>query len=456
MCCGEVTAFGERLRRLRVEAGLTQAQLADDDLSTSYISLLEGGKRSPSGEVVQQLAVRLGCSTTRLLDGQPSERDQRIQLEMAYARLAVEHGESAEARRRLEELLAEDGLAQRARDDLNLMLGTACERSGDLFAATEVFMPLFERARAGLTHVPVSFIGLSLCGCYFDAGDLRRATRVGELALEAARAQRLTATDDYYRLAATVMDAYTALGDYLHARVWAEAILSEARGDDRQVGQAAIYWNLAILAENEGRLAEALHLSERALGLMGELENTRDYARLRLDVAWTLLADDPPQTARAADLLARTVEDLRDLGSKVDLAKWNQASSTTRLYEGDSPTAEARARQALDLAHGAGATVLAGALTALSDALAAQSRDQQADEARVNAVQVLGGVPSTRATALQWRELAERLAETGNIDVALEAFRRALDGAGVRDRSRALREQVAALRARPMVPAAPN
>ena len=57
-----MTEFGERLRQLRRAAGLSQTQLAGEDLSPSYVSLLETGKRQPSPDVVQTLALRLGCS----------------------------------------------------------------------------------------------------------------------------------------------------------------------------------------------------------------------------------------------------------------------------------------------------------------------------------------------------------------------------------------------------------
>ncbi|MBK7623639.1 MAG: helix-turn-helix transcriptional regulator [Kineosporiaceae bacterium] len=72
--------FASRLQRLRREAGLTQTQLAGDELSPSYVSLLESGKRLPSRDVVELLAKRLGCSATRLWEGRVSERERRIEL----------------------------------------------------------------------------------------------------------------------------------------------------------------------------------------------------------------------------------------------------------------------------------------------------------------------------------------------------------------------------------------
>lgn len=49
--------FGTLLRRMRKEAGLSQEKLAfEADLDRTYISLLEGGKRSPSLETLYLLS----------------------------------------------------------------------------------------------------------------------------------------------------------------------------------------------------------------------------------------------------------------------------------------------------------------------------------------------------------------------------------------------------------------
>jgi transcriptional regulator with XRE-family HTH domain len=445
-----VTTFGERLRQLRLAVGLSQAELAGEGLSASYVSLMEAGKRTPSDEVVQQLAARLGCSPSQLVEGKPSEREERIALELAFARLAVEHGESSEARRRLERLLVEGGLSLRVRDELCYQLGIACDRSGDLQGAIRIYLPLFERACQEQTHLLVHVLGISLSGCYQDAGDLHQAIEIGERALKAARAQGLAGTDEYFRLAATVMAAYMDRGDYLHARAWAEGLLEQAQTGGGHSGQAAVYWNLGTLAEREGRVSDALQLYEQALGHMSELESSRDYARLRLSLAIVLLCDDPPQVARAADLLQRCADDLKDLGSRGELAQWNWAMSVVLLHQGDLPAAEMRARQAVDQSSDVPA-VQADALQALSDVLVAQGRDVPASTARSEALAVLKEVPLSRPLALNWRALGERLAGD-DLEAATEAFRQALDAAGVRDRSRAHRVQVAALRVRPHLP----
>ncbi len=63
----DVDTFGRRLRAARLEAGLTQAQLARGITSTGHVSMLEADKRRPSMEMAQALAWRLGVSADVLL-----------------------------------------------------------------------------------------------------------------------------------------------------------------------------------------------------------------------------------------------------------------------------------------------------------------------------------------------------------------------------------------------------
>lgn len=62
-------AFGERLRAIRIRAGISQEALADlADLDRTYISLLERGKRNPSLACVGKLARALKVTVSELCD----------------------------------------------------------------------------------------------------------------------------------------------------------------------------------------------------------------------------------------------------------------------------------------------------------------------------------------------------------------------------------------------------
>jgi transcriptional regulator with XRE-family HTH domain len=437
-----MSTFAERLRALRQQAGLTQVDLAGGGLSPSYISLLEAGKRTPSPDVVAQLANRLGCSVTQLADGQPSEREERLTLEMAYARLAIEHGESADARTRLERLLADPALAARHRDEAVLLLGRAYDGVGDPAGAVATLQPLYERACEKQTSQPLLEIAVLLCYCHYSAGDLQRALMLGTDALEVARRQGLGGSDDYFRLGATVMGVSFDLGDFVSARVLGQQLAAEAEEAARPAGQAALYWNAAILAEYEGRLGEAVRLCEQALARMGELDNTRDFARLRLAVASILMACDPPEVDQAAALLERCRADLRDLGGKADYAEWSYVRSAILLHRGEGARAEDEAREAVALVQGQSTPEHVKALLALADAVVARGAAPEAVDLLAQAASLLTIAGTGRAIGLIWREIAERLVDLDAHDAAAAAFRAALDNGGIRDRSAATRSVV--------------
>lgn len=59
--------FGRRLKRTRRKAGLTQEKLAETiKLSTTFIGLLETGRRKPSMKTLQKIASALSISVKDL------------------------------------------------------------------------------------------------------------------------------------------------------------------------------------------------------------------------------------------------------------------------------------------------------------------------------------------------------------------------------------------------------
>jgi len=61
--------LGHRIRKLRNQAGLTQAQLADRvEVSDEFMSRLERGKKSPSLATASRIAEALGVTLAVLFD----------------------------------------------------------------------------------------------------------------------------------------------------------------------------------------------------------------------------------------------------------------------------------------------------------------------------------------------------------------------------------------------------
>lgn len=442
------SSLGERLVQLRRAAGLTQTQLAGEDLSPSYISLIEAGKRRPSEDVAATLAERLGCSVSMLLDGEPSERERRIELELSYCRLALTHGEADSARQRLQILIAESPLERRIEDDALLLLAEAQQAVGELRLAAAVLLPLFQRSVRGESHLPVSTVGAALCSCYRAAGDFHRLVLVGEQAI-AATPEHLKGTDDYFRLGAMVMWGYHEVGDVLHASSLADGLIAEAERAGSEQGQAAIYWNASLIAQTLGRLDEALYLSQQALNRLAERGSSRDLARLRINKAHLILSIDPSRAAEALQLLEGSAEALQDLGTAQDLGVWETVAALAHLHLGSVEEAVDLATQAAEHLVDDISTNAVGALLTLGDTLAATGDSGGALREYHQALNVLDSAQeSGREVAAHWREVADRLAASGELREAVRSYQRALDALSMANRFRVVDEAIRAAQAR--------
>ena len=61
--------FGDRVRTLRIEAGLTQEQLSErSTVERSYLADIEAGGRNPTLDVIVRLATGLGLSPREFFD----------------------------------------------------------------------------------------------------------------------------------------------------------------------------------------------------------------------------------------------------------------------------------------------------------------------------------------------------------------------------------------------------
>src|SRR5881275_3187240 len=106
-----VPRLGERLRQLRVSAGLTQTDLAGDRFSKEYISQIERGKTRPTTDTIDWLALRLNVDPSFLASGVSA--DERAKAEAILAR----------ADALLEEHLFDDAIAEYTKA-LPAVLGT--------------------------------------------------------------------------------------------------------------------------------------------------------------------------------------------------------------------------------------------------------------------------------------------------------------------------------------------
>src|SRR5213593_5084242 len=81
----QATRLGDRVRQLRVSAGMTQTDLAGTRFSKEYVSQIERGKTRPTRETIEWLAHRLGVDADFLQNGVSTDERSRIETMLARA-----------------------------------------------------------------------------------------------------------------------------------------------------------------------------------------------------------------------------------------------------------------------------------------------------------------------------------------------------------------------------------
>jgi transcriptional regulator with XRE-family HTH domain len=95
--------LGQRIRRARLERGLTLAQVAGEDFSRAFLNQVEMGRSQPSTRVLRVIATRLGEPLDYLVEGSLIERE----LVVERARLALARGRHRAALELVEAALAD-------------------------------------------------------------------------------------------------------------------------------------------------------------------------------------------------------------------------------------------------------------------------------------------------------------------------------------------------------------
>src|SRR6188474_3421115 len=84
--------IGARLKRLRLDRGLSQRDLSSPGVSYAYISRIEAGARTPSVKALRKLAQKLNVSVEYLETGRDTRDVDERELRLADAELDLRLG----------------------------------------------------------------------------------------------------------------------------------------------------------------------------------------------------------------------------------------------------------------------------------------------------------------------------------------------------------------------------
>ncbi len=105
-------SIGARLKRLRLQRGLSQRDLSSPGVSYAYISRIEAGARTPSVKALRKLAQKLKVSVEYLETGRDIRDVDDRELRLADAELDLRlNGDSPGADDKLDQIRAEASAA---------------------------------------------------------------------------------------------------------------------------------------------------------------------------------------------------------------------------------------------------------------------------------------------------------------------------------------------------------
>ncbi|MBM0126140.1 helix-turn-helix domain-containing protein [Pimelobacter simplex] len=431
--------LGSRVRAARRALGMNQAALAGDACSVGYVSRIESGSRRPTLAALTALSERLGLPVVELLTGASAEEVDEIRLALSYAELALENGEALDAEHQARAALARAEGASLA--DLTTRGRFVVARSLETMGQLDDAIRELESLLADVGGLAAIRCGIALSRCYREAGDLALAIEVGDRIRPDIVESGLERTDEAVQLAMTVALAHIERGDLSRATLICTETIELAEEMASPVARSAAYWNASIAYSERGETQSALTLATRALALLGEGQDARNLARLRLELGRLQLQLEGPDPVAALDQLERANDELR--GTSASLVEIAQA----QVLMARALVVDGRPERALEVAATARAanpelSPLGAAEAALAhaEALAELGRDEEAVAVCGEAASFLAALEGTdRWVAQAWCELAELLDGLGDAEGAHRAFKAAANASGLRLRGRSRR-----------------
>jgi len=422
--------LGDRVRQLRVAAGLTQSELARDRFSKEYISQIERGKTRPTTETIEWLGLQLGVDATFLASGVSSDERARTEAVLARAEALVEKCEYDAAideyTRALGSVVATGAVELQVR--LLSGEGWARIRKGDVRAAID----LLDQAR-GLVEGP-EFSDLDRAEVLFRLGAGRYsissiATALALFGEALALVERSPLPSDMLR--ANILSwrsrCYRRQRDYEAAREDVERALelAESMQDARSLG--AVYFQASLIAERDGHWVLARTYAERAKAMFEEVADRLGAGRMMINLGGLdfLLGKPEQAIVRLKEALAIAL----DIGDNNDVATAVSSLAQVYLKIGDPVTAEEHARQALRTLEGREDRIdeIGNARLVLGRALLEQERLDEAEEMLAEAEDAFSQLSSGPHRAAAWVAQGDLAQRRGDDRTAAVLYRQAAE-----------------------------
>jgi tetratricopeptide (TPR) repeat protein len=396
-------AVGERIRRARLHAGLTQAALSRGRYTSAYISALERGLAKPSMAALTFIAERLGVAVPDLV------AEERPTVRRLEADLLSASGAYQEALDQYDDLLEIAGDDRRNRAELlrgrsealcRLDRGPEAIRSAS--EAAELFDSIGAPADAAWARYWLAF------GQY--QSDNPAEARDILLQLLAQERSGLSIAPDFrFRLLTALGNVETWDGQSARGLTYMEEAHTLLGGASLRQ-RAGFLSALSLQYRRVGDLERSLRTGYESLALYRASEAEREEAALENNLALTFL--ELGNHARAAEHLerARELAELHEDGRL--LSEVTEAEARLAFHRGDDSVATERALEAITAAESGGSYHAAVGAHLTLARIASRQEDRERTEAEFEAATALlrdHRAPShLRDVLAEWADIRSR------------------------------------------------
>jgi len=410
--------LGERVRAARHDAGLSQAQLAGDELTKGFISQIESGLVRPSIRSLQHIASTLGRPLDYFIADEPLAATKRV----TFHRLAAE----AAAER------LDWGASQGAAEAGLRVAVDPVERSTflRLLASAALYQGHREEAFDRVTE------GLALLDVAKQPVDVARLTYVRGLAY--GESGQLVASTEAFETVRDIVERYEILDPRLRARVsvalgtvyrrlgrttkaiasYESALATASRANELKLA-AQGFMGIAVSHYDAGDLDAAISSYERALDLFERISDTSFELHVRQSLASIHFQQGHVDQAR--DLADRTIARADEVGDEHWAAVAQVVRARILLSNGDAADAKKVASRAERTLVKVGDPIQRGhSLRVIAVACEALGETSETDRAFRQAIELFSSIDDRADLTLAASEYSQILRARGSIDEAFE------------------------------------
>jgi tetratricopeptide (TPR) repeat protein len=348
-----VSTLGERLRAMRVSAGLTQTELAGDRCSKEYVSQIERGKTRPTADTIAWLAERLGVDPGFLTTGVDTVQRDRAEAALARAEALLEARRYEEACETFDAVLVDVGASPFVQLEVRSLSGKAWSLAelGNIRDAIELLGEARLRVEGPeFDDVARADVLFRLGVCRYKLASVASAISLFDEAL--ALADRSGLPCDLLR--ADILGWRSRCRrhqrDFEAAREDVERALELAQSMDDRRTIANVYFQASLVSERMGHLIASRNYAQQAKALYQELNDQRTVGRLMQNLGGLHLLLGKPEIA--VEHLNASFALAVEADSKADAALALGNLATVFLHVEDYEAADDHARRSLALFEG--------------------------------------------------------------------------------------------------------